>query len=172
MKERHDREDADAVGDECRSILTKHGRFAEETVAVFHQEINDDRIGVRSRNDLQQAQVAGRVKEVRSAEVFSEILATPLSHQVDGNAGGVGGNQCTGFPVALHLFEERAFDIDILDNSLQHPVAGRDILEMIGKVACPDAPSERLAVERCRIRLECVLETGVHDAIPNGGILQ
>ena len=88
--------------------LAKHGRFAEETVAVFHQEINDDRIGVRSWNDLQQAQVTGRIKSAFRRSV-SEILAASLRPSGGWNAGGVGGNQCTGFPVALHLFEERAF---------------------------------------------------------------
>ena len=65
----HDAEEADVVGDEVRRVLRDDDALAEAVVGELGDGVDDRRIGVRRRNDLEQPQVARRVEEVRAEPV-------------------------------------------------------------------------------------------------------
>ena len=75
---RQDAVDTDAVGNKRRSVFTEYGFFPQIQVAVVHKKVYDSRIGFGRRNDLQQTQVAGRVKEVGTAKVLLKVIAASL----------------------------------------------------------------------------------------------
>jgi hypothetical protein len=56
-------------------------------------------------------------------EVTPEIIASPLLHALDGQAGGVGGDESARPTVLLDLGEERLLDGEVLDDDLDDPVA-------------------------------------------------
>ena len=84
---------AHTIGDKGRGVFAKHRLFAQDNIAVVHEKRRHVWIGFSGWNHFEQAHVAHRIEKVGAAKVFLKIFAAALGHQVNGNPGGIGGNQ-------------------------------------------------------------------------------
>ena len=128
-----------AVGDKCGCVFTEHGFFSEEARSVFHEEIDDFRVGFGVGDYFEQAQVTGRVEEVCSAEMFLEIFAASFAHQVDGDTRGVGSDEGTRLAVFFYFVKNLLFDVEALYDYFDDPVHFADFVEVVVEVTGADA---------------------------------
>jgi hypothetical protein len=73
------------IADEVRRVLRDHHPFTETAVGERRDGVDDGRPGLCSRNDLEEAQVARRVEEMRPEPVLPEVFAAPLGEHGDWN---------------------------------------------------------------------------------------
>ena len=138
----HDAVDADAVADEGGAVKGRHDLLAQ---ALFQPGAEGHGLGgfhLRAGDELQQAQVAYGVEEVRDDEVAAEGVIAPLHQQLQGDAGGVGADPGAGLEVRLQAAVELALDGQVLLHHLHHPVAVRQPIQVIPQVAGADPLQE------------------------------
>ncbi len=82
----HDGEEPDVIGDEIRPVLCDHDPFAETDIREAGHALDDRRIRLRRRNDLDEMQIPRRVEEVRAEPVAAEALAPAFGERSNGNA--------------------------------------------------------------------------------------
>src|SRR5690349_18061604 len=105
----------------------------------MHEKMNHYGICMWGWNDFHQAQVAWRIKKMRSAEMPVEIFTAAFSHQVDRNTGSIGRNQRTRLTVFFHFREDRLFYVEALHHYFDNPVLPGNVFHVVGKVAGPDS---------------------------------
>ena len=109
------------------------------------------------RNDLQQRQVARRVKEVRAAEAGLKVFAPSLGEVLNGDATRVGGDGRARLAVLFDLGKDDLLDVQALDHHFDDPIAAGDAVHVVFKVAGGDAVGKRLAVQRAGLAFDAGL---------------
>ena len=163
---------AQSVGNKAGGVFAEDRRFAQKQITVVHQEINHGGVGIRTGNNFEQTQVAGRVEKVRPAEIPAKILATSLCQQVHRNARRVGRDERAGLAELLYPFVHRTLNIQPLNYHLDNPVVSSNFLQVIIEVSQFDPVRECRAVQRGRAGFEHGLEGIVHDTIPHHCVLR
>ena len=79
----------DVVADEVGRVLGDDDALAEMMVGEIANGLDDCRVGLRRRDQLEQPQVARRVEEMRAEPMTSEIFTAAFRKQCDGDARGV-----------------------------------------------------------------------------------
>ena len=164
----HDGEEQDAVGDKVGAIVGVDNHLAETTAAKVRDEADHARITLRRGNQLHQAHVAGRIEEVRSEPVLSEIVGPAFSEPSDGEARCVGRDQSAGTAQCIDLGEDLAFGIEVLDNGLDDPVRLGNACKVVCEVAGLDPPERVSGKEGRGARLEKGLVRFRNDAVTRG----
>ena len=118
----HDREEAEAVGDEVRRIPAGDDTLAEAALQEGGQFLDPGGIGVGTRDHLDELHVPRGVEEVNPEEAPLKLLRESLGEGGDRQAGGIGRQDRRGPQVPLHLLEEGALDLQVLDHGLDHPL--------------------------------------------------
>jgi len=72
-------------------------------------------------------------------KVFFELLGKSLAHILEGNPGGVAGNNGAFFSDFGDLFEQVPFDFQIFHDHFNNPVAFRQFFNVIIQVSRADA---------------------------------
>src|SRR5690606_8117560 len=165
MGERQHGVHTDAVANKGRRILTQDRGFAEELIAVVHQEIDHFRLGAGRWNDFEQPQVTGWVKEVRTAEMGFKVVAPPFGHEVYGNARRIGGHERADFAVLFYLAEHLFFDIQPFDHHFNNPIGRRNRRHVVIEITGGNELGVIRAEYRRRIGFEGRLERLVYDAV-------
>ena len=86
--------------------------------------VDDGRVGVRSRNDLEQMEVARRVEEVRAEEVAAEASVRPSASAPIGMPDVFDDTMVRRAEQRFDLREKRLLDVELLDDGFDHPVGG------------------------------------------------
>lgn len=109
---------------------------------------------------------------MRSAEMLPEI-GTPAGRQgVDGDAGGIGGDQRSRGAVLLHLVEKLSLDIRVFHHGFYNPVTVGNIFQVIGKVTRRDTFYHLFGEDGSGGGFQCSLQGLASDTVPDGGILR
>src|SRR6185503_6152910 len=111
-------------------------------------------------------EIAWRIEKVDANEVLFEIVGTPFSKQVNRNAARIRSDNRAGTATLIDLLEERALDVQILDDRFDDQIAIFDLVEVVVEVAN--------AYERCRFGNKkcgglcffCCLQSASGNAVP------
>ena len=123
------------------------------------------RVGLTAGNDLHQPHVARRIEEMGDQEVAAQLLGQALRHLVDRQAAGIGGEDRRRREIRGDLLQELELDRHILDDDLDHPVAGRQFRQVILQVADLDLGRIFRQVERRRLHFQQPLQAVLGDAV-------
>src|SRR4029077_6090422 len=105
-----------------------------------------------------QTEIPWRVEEMRTEPVPPEVIAAPLRERRDRNTRRVRADDRAGTSRGVDLFEQRPFDVELLDNRLDNPVAvldARELAEAAGRNQLPGIRRE----EGVRLQRSRPLET-------------
>jgi hypothetical protein len=75
------------------------------------------------------------LKKVRAEKMLLEFAAQPLTHALQGNTGGVRGDDGTRLSHRFDPFEQVLFDLQVLDHHFHNPVAIRQLIEIVFQIA-------------------------------------
>ena len=131
----------------------------------MHQEIDHFGVSIRCGDDLQQTQVTRRVKEVSAAKMFFKIIAPSFCHHVDRDPRRIGSDERAWFAKLFNLIKNLFFDVEPFYHHLNDPIAARDILHVIIKIAGGDALHYVFGVNRRRIAFNGSSQCVIHDLI-------
>ena len=95
------------------------------------------------RDDLQQRQVARRVKEVGATEAGLKVFAAAFGEVANGDATRVGGDGRAGLAVLFHLRKHDLLDVQPLYDDFDDPIAAGDAGHVVLEVARGDAAWQR-----------------------------
>ena len=167
----------DVIADEVRRVLGDDDALAEMMVGEIPNGLDDCRLGLRRRDQLEQAQVARRVEEMRAEPVTPEIFTTAFRKQCDGYARGVRADNRPWSSRLVHSREELLLDVETLDDCFHDPVDGcqsrKAIVESGGCDESPDVGRElRIGLEPNRLleAVACELWRQVEQQDRNAGI--
>ena len=167
---RHHRVDADAVGDEVRGVLREDEALAKDAAAKVDEAVDQRRVGLRARDDLEEVHVADGVEEVGAEEVALEGVGAPLEHAVDAEARRVRRHERRAVPVGLDLPEEIALDGHVLLDDLDDPVDLAQALEVVRQVADLDEGCGGVVEEEGRARGQRLVEAALRPAVARGAV--
>ena len=142
MQGGHDAVDADAVADEGGAVEGRHDLLAQALLQPGAESQGLGGVNLGTGDELQQAEVAHGVEEVRDDEVAAEGVVAALHQQLQGDAGGVGADPGTSFEVGLQAAIQLALDGQVLLDHLHHPVAVRQPIQVVPQVAGADPLQE------------------------------
>ena len=83
-------------------------------------------------------QIARRVEEVRAEPVTPEVVAAAFGHRRDRNPGRVRADDRCRASSGVDFLEQRALDVELLDDGLEDPVAVLEPREVASKLAGGD----------------------------------
>ena len=162
---RHHRKGADSIGDEIGRVLRDHDTLAEHDVAELAHEVEHGRVGARVRDQLEQMQVARRIEEVRTEEARAHRLGQDRRHIGDRKTRCIGGDDGAVFQVRGDALEQRALDVELLDDRFENPVALAQLLDVVFEIADRHATRARGRKECGRLRLRRALETRAREGV-------
>ncbi len=168
--QRHD--GADAVADEIWRVFGDDDAFTQHDIAKARDGFYNFRQRLARGDDLQQLHVPRRVEEVRSQPVTPEIFAESFRDCSERDARGVGTDDRAGGTQGLHLPQQHAFDLEILRDRLDDPIAVFDPAEVVVEIADGNQARGFGNEERRRARLLCRIEPGLRQAIAHLGVCQ
>ena len=145
---RQHREDADPVGDEIRRVLRAHDALAERRDDEGLERVEERRIGVLLRDQLDQVHVARRVEEVDAAEARPHRRGQRFRQRVDREPRGVGRDDRVRREVRRDLRVEIALPVHALGDRLDDEVAAGErgeVAVVVGGVDVGDAIRGRRA---------------------------
>src|SRR4051812_43211215 len=93
------------------------------------------RVGIFSRDYLQELQIARRVEEVRPEETLLESLRTVLRDAVERDAGGVRRNNGVALRKLLYPHHQVLLGLQLLDNRFEDPIGVLYALQVVFEVA-------------------------------------
>ncbi len=148
-----------------------HHALAEPDVAELLEGL--DRVGPRlgPAHDLQEPHVARRVEEMRDAEIPLEALRHALDEVAERDGRGVGGDDRALLAVPLDLLVGRALHGQILEHHLDDPVALRQQIQVILKIAGRHLPGVARMHEGRGVRLQQALDRALRHLVPVCGAL-
>ncbi|MBV6465324.1 MAG: hypothetical protein PGMFKBFP_00600 [Anaerolineales bacterium] len=129
------RPEGDAVADEVGRVLAKHNAFAETNFAEPRDELRHFLRSVRRRDDLQQFQIARRIKEVRAEEMLFEALRASRGDVLDGDARSIRRDNTRRLADFVNARHQILFDLQVLDDDLDNPVRFRHRVEIVLQVS-------------------------------------
>ncbi len=169
---RHHRVRADAVADEVRSVLRDDDALAEHVLAEAPHARHRRRIRVLAGHELEELHVTDGVEEVHHDEALLEALRAARHHLRDLQAGGVRRDDRLVADLRLELLEEALLVGHALDDRLDHEIAVLHLVEIVLDVADLDEPRERRVEQRCRARLQGLLEAARGEAVARRSALR
>ncbi len=113
---------ADAIGDEVRRVLRDDHALAQPQIEESRHACDDIGIGVGGRDHLDQRQIAWRIEEMGAEPVAAKLGASAFGDRVNRNAGGVGRDDRARPPDRFDCLEQRALDVELLDDGFENPV--------------------------------------------------
>ena len=124
-------EERDPIADEIRRVLRQHHGLAQANVGKVHD--GGQRFGARvgGRDDLEQAQISRRVEEMGADEVSSKRLAPSFGQGRNRNSRRVAAHNRVVPATGLDSLQQRALDVQSLDDGLDDPVGRRDAIEIL-----------------------------------------
>ena len=155
--------EADVIGDEVRRVLRDDDTLAESMIGKPRHALDDRAIGLGSRNDLEQMQVARRVEEMRAEPVTPEVVAASLGEGADRDARRVRRDDRSRPPRRIDAFEERALHVDALDDGFDDPVGAGDPREVVVETADRDERRGVGGEERIRLQRAGALQPVARD---------
>ena len=126
-------------------------------------------VGFRRGNDFQQTHVARRIEEMRAKPGAAKIVGKAF------------GDLCTGRPLVLVVtmvpglrtastfFQQRAFDVEILDDGFNDPIDLGELVEVVFKVADRNQAGERRVHESGGLGFLRCFESGGGDLVARAG---
>ena len=162
---RHHRVGADAVRHEVGGVLGPHQALAHLVLAPVGDAGLARVRGVGAGHQLEELHVARRVEEVGHQEVLAEPLAAALEHLGDAQAAGVGRDDRLAAEQLVELGEQRALDVEPLDDRLDDQIAVGDLREIVVEVAGGDERGVAHVAERGRLALLQLLEGAGGDGV-------
>src|SRR4029077_4577929 len=136
------REGTDAVADEVGRVFGDDDAFTETDVAEVGDGVHGGAIRFGGGNDLEQAHVARRVKEVRAEPRPAEVVGESFRNFSDGEAAGICGYDGAGLSDGFNFSEQRALNVEIFDDGFDDPVDICEFLDVIFEVADGDEAGE------------------------------
>ena len=118
--------EADVVGDEVRPVLRDDDALAETVIREVRHALDDRRIGLRRRDDLEEPQIPRRVEEVRAEPVPPEVVAPAFRQRRDRDARRVRRDDRPRTPDGVDALEQRPLDVELLDDRFDNPVDARE----------------------------------------------
>ena len=135
-------------------VLRDDDALAEPMIGEPRHAVDDGGIGVRRRDDFEQPQVARRVEEVRArASAAGNPSLRPSASAAIGMPDVFDDDDRAGAAHRVDAFEQRALDVELLDDRLDDPVGVGER----GEVACRSrrsSISDAVSAREERIRLE------------------
>ena len=123
----------------------------------------------RAGDDFDEFHVARRIEKVRAGPVLLELFRQTFGDEVNGQAGGVGGDDGTGLAELCDFGEQAAFDFQIFGDDLDDPVGVGDARKIVFKIADGNFGSES-GREKCGgLGFFGGVEAGEHDFVAVGG---
>ena len=151
------------VRDEIRRVLRDHDAFSETAIGEVRHALDDRRIGVRRRDDFEQVEIPRRIEEVRAEPVTPEIVGASGGQDADRNAGRVRADDRACAPRPIHALEQRALDVELLDDRFHDPVDLGDSLQIAVEAANGDQRRSIGREKRVRLQGACALEAVARD---------
>src|SRR5581483_2407981 len=108
-------ERANAIGDEVGRVLRMDDALAQSNVAEVFDGRHRLAVRFRRGDDFQQAHVTRRIEKVRAEPVAAEIVGESFRNRAHRQAAGVGGDDRSRTPRGLHLPQQAALDLEVLD---------------------------------------------------------
>ena len=133
---------ADAVRDEVGPVLGRDDGFAEVDFGESGDGYDGGRIAGGSCDDFNQLHVARRIEEVCAEEAGAHILRQGLRDVGDGQAAGVGREDCVGAEIRHGAGQEVVLDLEVFGDGLDDPVAVFEFVEVGVEIADDDAGRE------------------------------
>ena len=128
-------EGADAVGDEVWGVVGVDDGLAEALIAKMFDRGEIGGVGLGGGNDFEQAHVARGIEEVGAEPVVANLIWHAFDDLVDGEAGGVAGDDGAGAAVLEDFGEEGALDVEVFGDDFDDPVAVGDEGKVVVEVA-------------------------------------
>ncbi len=162
---RQHREDADPVGDEIRRVLRAHDALAERRDDEGLERVQERRIGVLLRDQLDQVHVARRVEEVDAAEARPHRRRQRFRQRVDREPRGVRREDRVRREMRRDLRVEVALPVHPLGDRLDHEVAAGERCEIAVVVRRVDVGGAIRGRQRRGLELREPGERLVDDAV-------
>ncbi len=173
---RQHREDADAVGDEVRRVLGADHALAQRRDDEGLEGVEQRRVGVLLRDQLDQVHVPRRVEEVDAAEALAHVGGKRAGELVDRQPRRVGRDHRVRREVRPDLRVQAVLPVHALGDGLDDEVAPgqqREIAIVVGGVDVCDAVLGR---QRRRLELretvDCLADNAVGVALLRGKVEQ
>jgi hypothetical protein len=125
LQHMHDREQADVIRDEIRTVLRDDDALPQAEVGKVRHSIDDRGIRLRGWNHLEEMQVPRWIEEMRPKPVTAEPVGAALCERRDGNARCVRRYDRAGAAHVVHAREQGALYLHLLDDGLDDHVDGR-----------------------------------------------
>ncbi len=126
------------VTDEIRNVFADNDALPQNLLAESGDERDDFGPGFLPGDHLQKLHVSGRIEEVRPEEMLLEFRPEVGRDLPDRNAGGIRGHDAIR---PDHLFDpgkKVLFDLQILNDDLNHPVHIGKPAQVVLEIAGPD----------------------------------
>ena len=156
---------ADAIGDEIRGIFCGDDALAETAIAEFGERGENAGESSGTRYNLDQLQVARRVKEVRAGPVLLEFFGQALGDEMDRKAARVGGDDGAGLAELRDARKEFALDFEIFGDDFDDPIGFGDAREVIFEIADVDFFGERGREKRGGAGFFCGVDASADDLV-------
>ncbi len=170
-------EEGDAVADEVRRVPRRHDALAQAHFRERRDRANGGGIGLCRRDDLEQAEVARWIEEVRAEEVPAEALRSSFGDRTDRNARGIRADDGVRAAQRVDPREQRLFGVEPFDDRLDDPVGRAHEVEVFVEAAGPNQRrevgcEERVGLDRPRARqpFACRVARDVQQRDRNTGV--
>ena len=156
---------ADAIADEVGRVFGEDDAFAQAHVAEVRDGVDQSAVGFGRWDQFEQAHVARRIEEVRAEPGAAEVVGESFGDFADGQAAGVGGDDGAGLADGFDLLQQRALDVEVLDDGFDDPVDVGQFLQVVVEIADGDEARERWFEERGGLRFLGGVESGGGDFV-------
>ncbi len=162
---RDDREHADPVGDEIRGVLGAHHALAEGGDQKRLELVEELRLRIALRDQLDQMHVTRRVEEVDSTEARPQRGRARLGQGVDRQPRRIAGEDRLRADMRRHFLVERLLPVHAFGDRLDHQIAFREQRQVLVVIRGNDAIGAVLRRERRGLELLQIFDRLQHDAV-------
>src|ERR1019366_6154785 len=146
--------------------------LAKLRVAKVRDGFDQRRVGVWRGDQFQQTHIARRIEKVRAEPRAPEVGGKSLGDFCHRKPAGVGGNDGAGLADRFYFLQQRAFDVEVLDDGLDNPVDLGQALQVVFEISNGDELRKRRFEKRGGLRFSGSIESGGCDFVARraGGV--